>query len=414
MIMSVRTLPAAPASEAMVSVPARPGVFPLDGNAPQFGPMLDHEVFSSRGQTAANVPSQAQVAPSSSSAAVSAAPNPVRASSPLEVKGAAGSHRMSPRSDDQVCEAEATGPSDCEEKALPADADLQMAADSPATAADVGVIFLPMPPTAVLNVARTLFAKAPERGDDCEAIGAGDVCAAQHSAAVIAGRVSAGVAGAGTGDPVQDSSDAQPDSPFPRELSPLPGTGADIRVAANLGAIGGSQDGYGSQLRQAMHTASFVSSAIDLPGLLDMASGDAWVASVAADIASLQSPSDTLHFRLRPARLGTLDISVDVEDGRAQLLFKTETVAAQQMLIDSKRQLLDAAAGNGMMIDDLRIELATVAGSDAGPGRQHRHNDGRDRADVLMRRQDGSPDSDAPVGHSPNAEQARHFNYRFA
>lgn len=99
--------------------------------------------------------------------------------------------------------------------------------------------------------------------------------------------------------------------------------------------------------------------------IIDMAQGDAWLTQIAGDIARLKSSPDALHFRLHPANLGMLGVTLGQEGDRTQLILRVETNAAQRMLADSRHQLIDSAQRNGVELKDVQIELNMGAGGHA-------------------------------------------------
>lgn len=103
--------------------------------------------------------------------------------------------------------------------------------------------------------------------------------------------------------------------------------------------------------------------------VLDMASDDAWIAQLAADIAATKSQEGDISFRLMPRHLGRLDVAMTSGDGGVSLKLDTQHEATATLV----------HAAQGKLVDDLRQQGVRVTGAEVTctPGETGRQSQGQ-------------------------------------
>ncbi len=162
---------------------------------------------------------------------------------------------------------------------------------------------------------------------------------------------------------------------------------------------------------QGVPAAGRMAVAATATSIIDMTQGDAWLTHIAGDIARLKSSPDALHFRLHPANLGMLGVTLGQEGDRTQLILRVETNAAQRMLADSRHQLIDSAQRNGVELKDVQIELNMGAGGHADA--QARRPYDAETARMLAQRLRTAA-SEGEAAFSARTVVADRATYRFA
>lgn len=145
--------------------------------------------------------------------------------------------------------------------------------------------------------------------------------------------------------------------------------------------------------------------------LLDLSRGDAWVSDIAGDLTKLKSTTDILHFRLHPASLGALGVSLWQEDGQTHLVVKADSIAAQRLLTDSRSLILETATSNGLEFDQVRIELASP--DEGRPDDRQPSRRPGERAEAYPR-DELTTAPEIPSTQTTRAARAGGAGYRFA
>jgi flagellar hook-length control protein FliK len=99
---------------------------------------------------------------------------------------------------------------------------------------------------------------------------------------------------------------------------------------------------------------------------LDLVRGDAWLDTLAQDIASIAGTGDRLRFALQPEHLGKLDVEVSRHETGVAVHMTTRSEEARQIIAAAQPRLLDELRANGT-----RVVAADVA------SQMNAHTDGQ-------------------------------------
>lgn len=89
---------------------------------------------------------------------------------------------------------------------------------------------------------------------------------------------------------------------------------------------------------------------------LDLVRGDAWLDTLAQDIAAIAGKGDRLKFALQPERLGKLDVEVSRQDNGVAVQMTTRSEEARAIIAAAQPRLIDELRANGT-----RVVAADVA-----------------------------------------------------
>lgn len=142
-------------------------------------------------------------------------------------------------------------------------------------------------------------------------------------------------------------------------------------------------------------TAPLVAATAPLP--LD--APEIWVSRLADEVGLLASgPVRSTRLKLRPAALGDLQLSVELEKDRVRVAMTVATPAAHAIVTRDLDQLTLAAAQQGLTLDHVTLELGSQAS-----GQSSQHQDQSGRHGPLWR----SPERAAPSATLGSAPQER-------
>ncbi|MES2290897.1 MAG: flagellar hook-length control protein FliK [Pseudomonadota bacterium] len=110
------------------------------------------------------------------------------------------------------------------------------------------------------------------------------------------------------------------------------------------------------QLASASSTQPVVSADVMINRHLDLARGDAWLDTLAKDIAASAGTGDRMRFALQPEHLGKLDVEVSRHDTGVAVHMTTRSEEARAIIAAAQPRLIDELRANGT-----RVVAADVA-----------------------------------------------------
>lgn len=106
---------------------------------------------------------------------------------------------------------------------------------------------------------------------------------------------------------------------------------------------------FGATLSSATSTASFPVEIVQTR-IIDTTSGDQWIAEVAREIAAMQRDDGTLSFRLLPAHLGRVDVTMQNGSEGIAIRIAAENEAAASLMAAAQPKLVEELRQGGVRI----------------------------------------------------------------
>lgn len=105
---------------------------------------------------------------------------------------------------------------------------------------------------------------------------------------------------------------------------------------------------------------------------LDLARGDAWLDTLAQDIAAIAGTGDRLKFALQPEHLGKLDVEVSRHDNGVTVQMTTRNEEARAIIAAAQPRLLDELRANGTRVVAADVTSQMNAQTDGQSGNASR------------------------------------------
>ncbi len=104
-----------------------------------------------------------------------------------------------------------------------------------------------------------------------------------------------------------------------------------------------------------------------IPKTLDFSAGDAWIDSLARDIAATAAPGGRLRFALVPEHLGRLDVQMTCSDRAIDVHLAARGEGARDMLSAAQPRIVEEIRAQGIRI--AAVEISAELPSQGDPGR---------------------------------------------